>query len=122
MLIGSILLIIPGIIAYVAFIFVFLYVAVDDENVIAALSDSWGLTRGSWIRLFVLLFIVFVGVGVISGLFTVISAAIVGAGSGPAVSTFVSGVITLPFSLLTLGILADAFTQLRESHADAPSP
>jgi len=110
---GSLLFVIPGIIAYVAFIFMLFYVAVDDENFIAALGDSWALTRGNWLPLFGLIVIIFVALSLVPGIVAAIVSLFVGAVAGPAASTLVSGAITLPFSLLTLGILAEAFVQLR---------
>ena len=112
-LLGSLLLIIPGIIAYVAFLFTLVYIAIEDENFIAALRDSWTLTRGNWLPLFGLLLIIFVGLSLISTVLSVIVSFVVSAAAGPATGTLVSGVITVPFSLLLLGILAEAFVQLR---------
>lgn len=110
---GTILFIIPGLIAYVAFLFMPVYIAVEDENFVAALRDSWRLTRGHWIPLFVLLLIVFVGLSLVPGILSAVLSFVVSAYAGPAMSTLVSGVVTLPFSLLVLGILAEAFAQLR---------
>jgi len=110
---GSLLLIVPGIIAYVAFLFMLFYIAVEDENFVAALRDSWTLTRGQWFPLFGLLLIIFVGLSLVPGILSAVLSFVVGAYAGPAMSTLVSGVVTLPFSLLVLGILAEAFAQLR---------
>lgn len=110
---GSLLLIVPGIIAYVAFLFMLFYIAVEDENFVAALRDSWTLTRGQWFPLFGLLLIIFVGLSLVPGILAALISFVVGAYGGPGISTLVSGVITLPFFLLVLGILADAFVQLR---------
>lgn len=111
--VGSVLFLVPGIIAYVAFIFTMVYLAVEDENFVAALRDSWNLSRGHWLRLFVLLCIIFVGIGVVSGVLSVLTSLFVGALGGQELGTLASGVVALPFSLLTLGILAEAFNQLR---------
>jgi hypothetical protein len=110
---GTLLVVIPGIIAYVAFLFTLVYIAVEDENFVAALRDSWTLTRGNWLPLFGLLLIIFVGLGLIPVIMAAVVSFVVSAYAGPAISTLVSGVITLPFSLLVLGILAEAFVQLR---------
>jgi len=110
--VGSLLLIIPGIIAYVAFLFMLVYIAVKDENFVAALRDSWTLTRGHWLPLSGLLLIIFVGLGLVPRILSALLSFVVGAYAGPGVTTLVSGVITLPFSLLVLGILAEAFVQL----------
>lgn len=112
-LIGSVLFVIPGLIAYVAFIFTLLYVAVEDQNFIAAFRSSWRTTRGHWLRLFLLLVIVFVFVSVIPGILSAITRLAVSAAAGPGAGTLVSGTLTLPFSLFVLGILAEAFSQLR---------
>lgn len=114
---GSILLIIPGIIAYVAFLFMLFYIAVEDENFVAALHNSWNLTRGHWLPLFGLLLILYVGLGLVPGILATLISLFVGAYAGPGISTLVSGLITLPFSLVGLGILADAFVQLRGDEA-----
>ncbi|GGM60283.1 hypothetical protein J2752_001766 [Halarchaeum rubridurum] len=115
--IGTVLLVVPGIIAYVAFCFTIFHVIVDDENFVAALRDSWRLTRGNWLRLFVVLFILFVVVGVVGGVVSVVASVVIGAVAGPSAATVASGVFALPFSLLTLGVLAEAFVQLREGDA-----
>jgi len=115
--VGTLAVIVPGIIAYVAFVFTPLYVAAEDENFVAALGDSWHLTRGNWFWLFVLLAIVVVVIGAVSGVLSVVSSLYVGAAAGQALGTLVSGTVALPFSILTLGILADAFTQLRDGQA-----
>jgi len=115
MFVGSVLFVIPGIIAYVAFIFMIVYVAVEDKNFIAGFRDSWQLTRGHWLRLFGLLFVVVAGIGLISGVLTAMTSLVVGAIAGQAIGILLSGVVGLPFSLLILATLAEAFTQLRES-------
>lgn len=116
-LIGSILLVVPGIIAYVAFVFVLVYVAAEDENVIAAFRSSWNLTRGHWLRLFLLLLVVTVGLSIVPSVIAALTQLVVGAVSGFEFGTLISGVVVLPFSLLVLGILAEAFTQLREAQS-----
>ncbi|RDZ91371.1 hypothetical protein DEQ92_22740, partial [Haloferax sp. Atlit-6N] len=97
--IGSIL-VIPGIIAYLAFVFMTVYIAVEDENFVAALGDSWSLTRGNWLRLFLL----FVVIGVIGGVLGVLFS--IGSMLSPAASTILSALVFLPFSVLSLGIIA----------------
>ena len=115
MFVGSVFFVIPGIIAYVAFIFMIMYVTVEDKNFVAGFRDSWNLTRGHWLRLFGLLLLVVAGIGLISGVLTAMTSLVVGAVAGEATGILLSGVVGLPFSLLILAILAEAFTQLRES-------
>ncbi|MBB6646548.1 hypothetical protein H5V44_09640 [Halobellus sp. MBLA0160] len=111
--VGSVLFVVPGIIAYVAFIFTLLYIAAEDQSFIAAFRSSWSVTRGNWLRLFGLLVIVLVGITVVPGVLSAVASAVFTASFGPALATLASGTLTLPFSLLLLGILAEAFTQLR---------
>jgi hypothetical protein len=115
MFVGSVFFVIPGIIAYVAFIFMLVYVAVEDKNFIAGFRDSWRLTRGHWLRLCGLLLIIVGGIGLIAGGLTAMTSLVVGAIAGEGMGILLSGVVGLPFSLLILAILAEAFTQLRES-------
>ena len=111
---GTIAIIVPGIIAYVAFTFGIFFVAVEDENFVAALRDSWSITRGNWIRLFVLHVVLLFSVGLVGGILSMMGRLIVGAAVGEGIGVLVSGTLNLPFSLLVLSVLADAFTQLRD--------
>ncbi|SDY14729.1 hypothetical protein [Halobellus clavatus] len=111
--VGSILFVVPGIIAYVAFIFTLLYIAAEDQSFIAAFRSSWNVTRGNWLRLFGLLVVVFLGITIVPGVLSALTSAVFTTTLGPALATLASGTLTLPFSLLLLGILAEAFTQLR---------
>jgi membrane-anchored glycerophosphoryl diester phosphodiesterase (GDPDase) len=116
--IGSLLLVIPGIIAYIAFSFTLLYIATEDQNVLTALRSSWNTTRGHWLRLFLLLAIVFV-ISLAQGVLSVLAQAVFTAASGPALGQLASGVIVLPFTLVLIAILADAFVQLRNPRPSA---
>jgi hypothetical protein len=111
--VGSILFVVPGIIAYVAFIFTLLYIAAEDQSFIAAFRSSWNVTRGNWLRLFGLLVVVLVAITIVPGVLSALTSAVFSATLGPALATLASGTLTLPFSLLLLGILAEAFAQLR---------
>jgi hypothetical protein len=101
---------IPGIIAYVSFVTVLVYVAAEDENVVAAFRSSWSLTHGHWLRLFLLLLVVTVGMSVVPSVIAALTQLVVGAVSGFEFGTLISEVVVLPFSLLVLGSL------LRRSH------
>ena len=115
--VGSILFVVPGIVAYVAFIFTLFYIAAEDQNFVAAFRSSWNVTRGNWLRLFGLLVVVLVAITVVPGVLSALTSAVFAATLGPALATLASGTLTLPFSLLLLGILAEAFTQLRDAQA-----
>jgi hypothetical protein len=111
--VGSILFVVPGVVAYVAFIFTLLYIAAEDQSFIAAFRSSWNVTRGNWLRLFGLLVVVLVAITIVPGVLSALTSAVFSATLGPALATLASGTLTLPFSLLLLGILAEAFAQLR---------
>ncbi|WP_236039588.1 hypothetical protein [Haloarcula salinisoli] len=63
--VGSLLLVVPGLLAYIAFLFMLPYVAVEDRNFVDALRSSYRLSKGNWLMLGVLLLVV---VGVSGGL------------------------------------------------------
>lgn len=116
-LVGSVLLVVPGIIAYVALSFTLLYITTEDQNAVAALASSWRTTRGHWLRLFLLLTVVFVLVGLAQGVLSLLAQAAFTAASGGSLGVLASGVIVLPLSVVVVAILADAFVQLTDSGA-----
>jgi hypothetical protein len=99
--------------AVVALVFALLYIPAEDQRFIAALRSSWNVTRGNWLRLFGLLAVVLVAITIVPGVLSALTSAVFTTPLGPALATLASGTLTLPFSLLLLGILAEAFTQLR---------
>ena len=62
-----------------------------------------------------LMLVVVAGIGLISGVLTAMTSLGVSAIAGQEIGILLSGVVGLPFSLLILATLAEAFTQLRES-------
>ncbi|WP_049915294.1 hypothetical protein [Haloferax mucosum] len=117
--IGSFVFLIPGVIAYLAFVFMTFYIAVEDENFIAALSDSWSLTRGNWIRLLLLFVILFV-IAFALGIVLVIMSFALSFLSQMASALF-SALVFIPLSVLSLGVLAEAFIQLRNEDSPVAS-
>ena len=114
---GSLLLLIPGIFAYVAFIFTVPYVIVDDRNFVAALKESYRLTEGDRVGMFVLLFIV-VAVGALLG--GVVG--LVGALALPQPASQLPTVVIQPLvSLYSTAVIAVAFEQLHETDGMPPS-
>lgn len=118
-LVGSILFVLPGLVVYVLFVFAPVYVVVEDENAFAALADSWRLGSGNRLRLF--------------GLFAVVVGALVAVSVGvsegasllfgplhPAIQ-LVTSALSVAISILTLGIIAEAFDRLRGEDIDASS-
>ncbi|GGJ15297.1 hypothetical protein GCM10008995_26400 [Halobellus salinus] len=112
--IGSLLFVIPGLVAYLSLLFMTFFIAVDDDNFISAMTSSWHLTRGNWIRLFILLAIIIVPTAVGSAL--VSTASVMAFGANSAASQIATGLISLPVSILILGVLAETFVQLQERH------
>ncbi|GCF13925.1 hypothetical protein Harman_18600 [Haloarcula mannanilytica] len=115
--IGSLLLFIPGIFAYVAFIFMMPYVIVEDRNFIAALKESYRLTEGDRLALFGLLFIVVAAAGFLGGVI-----GLVGALALPPSAAQLPTVVIQPLvSLYSTAVIAVAFEQLRSADGTPPS-
>lgn len=129
-LVGTLLLVVPGVVAYVGFLFVVQYVAAEDENFVTAMRRSWRLTRGNRIRVFllvlVLLGVVFVVTLLVNVVFGFALGAVLGASASGVVSLAV-GMVNVVSTLYLLAVLSDAFVQLRdgpgpESRGTRPAP
>ena len=103
---GFVFLIVPGVFLLVALAFWTVYVSVEDENFVEAMQDSWGLTRGHRVRLFLLGVAVAVIAIVVSALFGV--AGVVGGVIGIVIVQIGSALTTV----FTLATLAAAYEQL----------
>lgn len=120
-LVGSLLLLVPGVVAYVGLIFMTMFVASEDEHFVAALRHSWRLVRPHFLRTFALVLVLVVGTGVVGGV----------VGLAASVATLLAGidgwsgvlttVVVAPLSLLVLAVLSAAFDQLRQA-ANAAEP
>jgi hypothetical protein len=108
--IGSVLFIIPGVIAYLAFLFMLPYIAVEDRNFIDALQASYRLSKGNWLLLFALLVIV-TGVG---GLLGAIGSIVFSIALGPSLGQISIVIVQAPVTLYLFAVLASAFRQLRD--------
>lgn len=115
--IGSILFLIPGIFAYVAFIFMMPYIIIEDRNFIAALKESYQLTEGDRLTLFGLLLIVGAAAAVVGGIIGFVGSLAL---SGP-VSQLPTIIIQPLASLYGSAIIAVAFEQLRTADGRSPS-
>ncbi|WP_277539968.1 hypothetical protein [Haloarcula laminariae] len=113
---GTIALVVPGIIAYVAFLFMLPYIAVEDRNFVAALRASYRLSKGNWIMLFVLVVIAVSAAGLLGGVGGLVSSLLL----PPVVGQLAIAVVTAPGSLFTLAVIAAAFEQLRDAERDGP--
>ena len=104
---GSVLLLLPGLFLAVSFLFVNFAVAVEDARAIPALRRSWALARGERWRLFALVVVAFVAFGTVGAVTSVVS--LVAVTAAQAVSVAVTSVLSVAY----LGVLAEAFEQLR---------
>ncbi|HET7323726.1 MAG TPA: hypothetical protein VFJ06_05285 [Halococcus sp.] len=116
---GFVALIVPGIFLLVTLAFWSVYVAVEEENFIAAFRSSWGLTRGHRLNLLLL------GVAVL--VITILVEAVfdlghLGGGSLELVVILLSqvgGAITTVFST---AVLAAAYTELTRAEEESLPP
>lgn len=107
-MIGFVLLIVPGLFLAVSFTFVVFAIGVEDAGPIEALRRSWELTSGNRWRLFALVLIVGVATGLLGSVGSLVS--IVNQPIGQVVSLL----ITAPLGVLSYGVLADAYVQLSD--------
>ena len=110
MTVGFALLVLPGLVVYVAFMFMLPYVAVEDRNFVDALRSSYRLSKGHWLTLGVLVVIVLAVASVVGG----IGGLAFGLLLPPPAGQFVGVVVTAPVSLFSLAVIAAAFEQLRD--------
>jgi len=116
--VGSVLFVIPGLIAYIAFLFMLPYVAVEDRNFVDALRSSFRLSRGNWLMLGMLLLVVFGFAGVVG----VVGGLVSGLLLPPALGQLAIAFIQSPVSLFSLAVIAAAFDQLRGASDDESGP
>jgi hypothetical protein len=104
---GLLLLLLPGLFVFATLGFWAVYVAVEDENFVAGLRDSWSLTGGHRLELLALvLALVAISIAV-NAVFGVADVAI-----GGVVGLLVSQVGTALSSVFSLATLAQAYLQL----------
>lgn len=106
-------LIVPGLFLAVSFAFVPFVVAVEDGGPLTALRRSWGLATGNRWRLFAVLLPFVLLHGVVSTVGAAFSLA--APGVGQLINLTAGSIVTV----LSVGVLAEAFGQLREAEADA---
>jgi membrane-anchored glycerophosphoryl diester phosphodiesterase (GDPDase) len=106
---GLVLFVVPGIFLLVALVFWTVYVAVEDRSFVEGMQESWALTRGHRMRLFLLGFAVAIVGVVVSAVF--------GAGVLPGstlglVIAQIGSALTTVFSLATLAAAYDQLVAL----------
>jgi hypothetical protein len=112
-LLGSVLLVLPGVVAYVTFLFVPLVVALDDASVLAAFRESRALTAGHRLSLFGLLVAVTLAASLVLVAAALLLAPPLSDAVGRSASALATNLLLVPLSVATLGIQVEAFAQLR---------
>lgn len=116
-MVGMMLLVIPGIFLAISFAFYLFAVGVEDAGAVEALRRSWGLASGNRLKVFALVLVVGIGASVVVG---------VGSLVGGIVSPFLAEMATIVLGSLVgiaaYGVMADAFEQLREADGDGEDP
>lgn len=108
-MIGFFFLFFPGLFLAASFLFFVFAVAVEDRGIVTGLKRSWGLTRGSRLKLSVLVVVSGLFGGVIGGLAPLLDLAGV-----PIASDVATVVLMTVFFLPYYGIIASAYLQLRD--------
>ncbi|WP_380680700.1 hypothetical protein [Salinigranum sp. GCM10025319] len=114
--VGSLLLLIPGIVAYVGLIFMVQFVAVENVNFVTAMRRSWRLTKGNRIRIFILVAVLFVGIFVLTFVINFGLGFVLGAGGigGAGLAGLGVALVNVVMTTYLLAVLSDAFVQLRD--------
>lgn len=106
--VGFVLLVVPGIFLAVSFMFVVFAIGVEDRRAIDSLERSWHLASGNRWGLFALLLVVVVIAGIGGAIGSVISFV------APSAGTVASLALTSVLSIVSYGIFAEAYLQLRD--------
>ncbi len=110
--IGFVLLVVPGIFLLVSLFFWNLYVVVEDQNFVDGFRNSWALSSGNRIMLFVLGVVVVIVMAVISVIFGVVNAILPGI-VGLAIAQIGSAIA----SVFAIATAARTFVQLRAAES-----
>jgi hypothetical protein len=103
---GLVALIIPGIFLLVVLVFWTVYVAVEDQNFIESFRNSWGLTRGHRIDLFILGILVLLLSAIIDLVF------VIGTGTGVTIGFVLIQVGNAITTVFSTAVLAAAYNEL----------
>jgi len=114
-MIGFVLLFFPGLFLAASFLFFIFAVAVEDRGILSSLKRSWGLARGSRLKLALLVFVS----GLFGGVIGVVAPLLDLAGV-PVAGDVVTVVLTAVFFLPYYAVIASAYLQLRDDR-DRPN-
>ena len=106
--IGMVFLLVPGLFLLVSFLFVSLFVAVEDQGVLASIRGSWALASGHRFELCGVV-VLLLAVKLVTTLL-VLGAGLVTPIGADILDALVSGVTTV----YSIGVVADAYVQLRD--------
>ncbi|MFC7187421.1 hypothetical protein [Halorubrum yunnanense] len=112
--VGFVLLFFPGLFLTASFLFFVFVVAVEDGGGVESLKRSWGLARGSRLRLAVVMFL--------SGAFGLVLGAVtplVGLVGGPLAADLVTVTLSAAFFVPYYAVIASAYLQLRDGRPSA---
>jgi hypothetical protein len=104
--IGTLLLVVPGLFLMVSFLFFREEVAVEDKNLIDAITDSYALVKGDRFAVFGLILVLFL-LGLVVSAVTLVVPGVAG--------TIASSVIGAAFTVFAAAVVARAYVQLVES-------
>jgi hypothetical protein len=116
-MIGFVLLLVPGIFLSICFLFFLFAIGVEDRGVVGSLRRSWDLSRGNRLKLgvvFVLMAAIGGAVGTIGALFELIGVPAV----GDVLTILVNGVLIV----FLYALLAAIYLQLTDENADGSTP
>jgi len=112
---GFVLLIIPGLYLISGLIFFLIFISIEDESFIDSLKSSWELTKGKRLSVFLLLVVLFV-INILVSIFGAVASSLLGVVSG-ALGELIALAIGAVMSVFGFAVLLDAYYQLRDSPA-----
>lgn len=115
-LVGLVILVVPGVFLAVALFFFNYEVIVEGENAVDALSNSWSLTAGDRLKLFIL-GALFAGIGLAAS--TVGNPAVL---PGRLTSVVLGAALSAAVGVVGIATAADAYTQLQADAVSVEEP
>ncbi|MXV62006.1 hypothetical protein GS429_08025 [Natronorubrum sp. JWXQ-INN-674] len=117
---GSALLLVPGLFVLVTLYYWSVFVAVEDQNFVAAFRSSWELTKGSRIRLFGL-GVAVIAIGLAVTAVVGLPALLIGGAIGVALTQIGTAIVTV-YTIATTARAYDQLTALEHPPETEPQP
>ncbi|MFB6203760.1 MAG: hypothetical protein ABEK01_04695 [Candidatus Nanohaloarchaea archaeon] len=108
---GFLLLVIPGLFLLVSLYFWNVIVIVERSNFIDAMQESWNMTSGNRLKLFLLGAVVLIGTGIFTSILSMPINLVLGPSPVASILALIPGALTAVFSSATT---ASAYKQLKE--------